>query len=285
MSTTEQEMNDKLNELEAEHESLNQEVEEVAPEEKPPGFLSYDEWVEKGKDPADYRGENAYKKQYDALKEVRELKSTMNQVVEGMETWKQQQNEQTAIQVEQAKADAITELEKAKSDDDITAALAAQEKLNRLDSQPVSQTTNPVISDFANKNPIIDKNSNQYDSEFHQDMIMIHNGKLDQLLGGDRSRASELTPAQIDRVQKMAYTQAKELHQDKFVSPKNKRATSATSNQRPVKTNGDVSTRLKSISGNSKNPRDANPANDIYEILKAKDPKAAEVFAKNMGVE
>ena len=252
------------------------------PAEKPPGFKTYDEWVAEGKDPADFRGENAYRAQYDALKEVRELKDTMTHVVDGMQTWKQQQSDIMAQQVEQARTSAVADLEQAKEDEDLDAALAAQNKINEIDSKPAPTQVNPVISTFASKNPIIDTNSPQYDADFHQDMIMIHNGKLDQLLGGDRSRAGELTPQQIERVQALAFKQAKELHADKFVSPKNGRRTPASPAQRPSNQGSKAASRLSQVKGNTKNPRDTSAANDIYEILKAKDPKAAETFAKNV---
>jgi len=306
MSNSEQEMNMALDKLEieqldnqqsdinkieqdqptdSEDTELNQQSDTNEPAAKPPGFLSYDEWIDKGKDPADYRGENAYKSQYESLQEVRELKNAMGQVVDSMETWKQEQNDKMAIQVEQAKEDALIELEKAKEDEDMNAALAAQEKINKLEKQKKAQKPpqlNPVITDFATKNPIIDTTSTQYNAEFHQDMITIHNNKLDQLLGGDRSKAENLTGRQVERVQKWAFEQAKGLHQEKFVSPKNRRTTITAPKQRPTNTKGDISTRLKTITGNSKNSNDVNPANDIYEILKEKDPAAAETFAKNM---
>lgn len=251
------------------------------PPKKPPGFLSYEEWIEKGRDPADFRGENAYNKQYDALKEVRELKATMTHVVDGMETWKQQQNEVMAQQLADAKAEAAAEFERAKGADDIDAALAAQDKINQLDRQAPAVEANPVITEFASKNPIIDPANKQYDAEFHQDMIMIHNGKLDQLLGGDRSRAGELTQAQVERVQALAFRQTKELHPDKFVSPKNNRVTAAAPTKTTV-SKGNTATKLKSVVGNSRNARDTSPANDIYELIKAQDPDAAETFAKNV---
>lgn len=297
MSTTEEEMNEALDELEKNdtldnpnEDNLNlsdENLEDVPrgtedePKDKPPGFLTYDEWIEKGKDPADFRGENAYKNQYESLKEVRELKDTMTHVVDGIETWKQQQNELKTEEIAQARINLVAEFEQAKEDEDMDAALTAQEKINKIDRRPPQVQVNPVISDFTKKNPIIDKSSTQYDPDFHQDMIMIHNGKLDQLLGGDRSRAGELTEAQIERVQAMAFNQAKELYPDKFVSPRNKRTTTANPSKRTTqKTATKVS--LKSVSGNSRNPRDTSPADDIYEIIKARDPAAAERFAKNL---
>lgn len=280
-----EELEEKLDELEQEaaKEVVEEEI-EVKAEEKPPGFLTHEEWIEQGKDPADFRGENAYKAHYDSLKDVRDLKSTMNQVVAGVESWKQQQNESKAQEIAEAKIQAVADLAKAKDADDMDGYATATDKIASLEKQSnIVQTTqvNPIITDFASQNPIIDRSNAQYDPEFHQDMIMIHNSKLDQLLGGDRSRAGELTPAQIERVQALAFTQAKELHPGKFVSSKNKRVTSASPSKKKVE-GVDAVSQLRSIKGNSKNPRDTTPAQDIYKLLLEKDPAAAETFAKNI---
>lgn len=294
---SEEEIDAALDEIEEEHgfitgdepefdELLEKQKKEGKALEKPPGFLTHDEWIAAGKDPADFRGEKAYKAQYDSLKEIRDLKGTMNQVVQGVESWKQQQNEIKAQEIEEAKNQAIADLAKAEDDEDIKGALAAKDKINSLDKQTtVVQTTqvNPIITDFTSKNPIIDPANTQYDAEFHQDMIMIHNSKLDQLLGGDRTRANELTQAQIERVQVLAFNQAKELHQDKFKSPKNKRTTSASPTKTVTK-GVDVVTKLKSVEGNPRNPRDTTPAKDIYEYILEKDPAAAKIFAENVTV-
>lgn len=288
---SEQEMEDALDALEAEHiedEVIDDKVKEDDVEEvkeKPPGYLSHEEWIAKGKDPADYKGENAYKAEYDRIHEIRDLKNSMKQVLSSVEVWQQQQSDSMAQQIEQAKVDAKAELDAAIAADETGDALAAQEKLNKLDSKLATQSVqiNPVISSFASNNPIIDKASTQYDAAFHEDMIMIHNGKLDQLLGGDRSRANELTQDQIDRVQKMAFNQTKELHADKFVSPRNKRTSSTQPSKRQSSQGGgDINAKLRKVVGNAKNPRDTDSANEIYEIIKKSDPAAAETFAKNV---
>ena len=86
-------MNEALTSLEAEHgvieeqEVIIEEPAEVVAEveatqaEKPPGFISYEDWIAKGKDTAAFRGENDYKKQNEALKKVRDLTDTMRKVV------------------------------------------------------------------------------------------------------------------------------------------------------------------------------------------------------------
>ncbi len=286
MSTNEDEINDQLDALEEEIKPEEIDDKEIKEVEKPPGFLTHDEWIAAGKDPADFRGENAYKSQYEALKEVRELKSTMNHVVDGMETWKQQQNEIKVGEIEEAKTQAIADLAIAKKDDDLDGALAATDKINELDKRStVVQTidVSPVVTDFAGKNPILDEKSAQFDQEFFHDVQMMHNGTLDSILGGDRSAESQkrLTPSQIERSLNLAFNKAKELHADKFVSSKNNRQTTTNPAKRTT-TKVDVTTQLKSVTGNLKNPRDTSPATDLHEYLKGIDPAVAETFAKNL---
>lgn len=295
MSTTEEEINNVLDGLEEDQGADEQQAgqdnqiddqaddkQDDKPAEKPPGFKTYDEWVAEGKDPADFRGEEAYKAQYETLKELREVKSTMNHVVTGMETWKQQQESAKAQEIQDAIEQTKADLAKAKDDEDIDAYAEASDKLLKLNKPaPAPVQHSPIITDFAKKNPIVDQNSPQFDKEFHQDMAMIHDGVLDTLLGGDRSKANQLTSQQIERAQTYAYNKAKELHPDKFTSPRNTRQTPANTSRRQPAT-VDVKTKLKTVTGNPKNPRDTSPANDLYEILKAQDPAVAETFAKNL---
>jgi hypothetical protein len=81
----------------------------------------------------------------------------------------------------------------------------------------------------------------------------------------------------------VAYSRAKELHPGKFVSPRNSRQAAPTASRRSESKGVDVKTRLKNTKFKSKhNPRDTESANELYEIIKASDPKAAEAFAKNV---
>lgn len=280
---------DVLKELEDEYNQLdhdvtvdddNQDDEAVEQDDNPPGFKTYDEWVAAGKDPDEYKGKKAYKAEYERIQEIRDLKNTMEQVVSAAGTWQEQQQQLMAQQVEDAKKEAIKELEQAKEAQDIDGALAAQKKIDEL-SKPKQPKQNPIITDFIKKNPIIDQSSEQFDRDFFDDMRLFQNGELDRLLDGDRSRQGELTETQIARATKNAFEKAKKLHSDKFVSPKNKRPSPSQPGKRQVQSQ-DTTLKLKSVKGSSRNPRDVSPANDIYELIKAKDPKAAETFAKNI---
>ncbi len=274
------EIDQALDALEAEHSEVieqhepKEDLKEV-PKDKPPGFIGYDEWIAKGKDPADFKGENAYNAEYGRIQEIRELKDTMTKVVENTEVWKQQQIQDTNQKVEAARAEAQAELEQAKKDDDVEGALVAKDKINNLQSQ--QPQVNPLIADFSIKNPVIDPQSKQYDKDVHEDVIMLHNSNLDKLLGGDRSRANELTQGQISRSLSLAYKQAQEFHPDKF---KKGRQTPPPGQRRGKDNNSTL--KLKDYKGNSRNPRDSSPANDVYEMIKKSDPKAAEKFLENL---
>lgn len=283
MSTTEKEINAALDDLEGDQ---IKNVEQDPPEKKDPpedqdknplGFISYEDWTASGKDPDDWRGKNAYNKEYQNLKENRELKSAMKEVVGSVDDLKQRYQDDANTQIEIAKNEAKANLDQAKKDDDTDAALAAQDKLHSLDKQlgtKEQQKPNPFLIDFAQKNPILDPNSPQYNDEFFQDMAGIHNNKLEQLGG-------KPTQEQIERVHKWAYIQAKELHTDKFKSHRTTRQTSASSSHK--QTNNADSGQLKSIKGNKRNPRDVSPAQDIYnDLIKRGAKEEAAIFKKNV---
>jgi hypothetical protein len=194
----------------------------------------------------------------------------MQALTSGVSEWKEQQQASMAHQIEQAREDAAAELQKARDDVDVDAALKAQQKLDGL--KPVQEVykPNPILTDFYAKNPILDEASPQFDKEVWEDTRLMQNALLDKLTGGNRE--VQLTPSQVERSLKVAFTDAKALSPDKF----------STATRRQPTPSADYVTRLKSVKSNSKNSRDTAAATEIYEMLKAKDPKAAETFAKNV---
>ena len=264
-------------------EDVEEKPEPKAKEANPPGYIdNIDDWVAAGKNPDDFKGKNAYRAEYERIKEIKELKHTMDSVVSGMADWKEQQKKLTFEQIARAKQDAIDELAKAREDMDVDGAIAANEKIQQL-NRTTAPPMNPVISEFFAKNPILDERSQQYDAEFFQDMKMAQHSILNQLTGGDQNLAAQLTNSQIERSMNVAYSRAKELHQDKFVSKRNSRqaAPAPGSLQRENKGPTDYGSKTKAAKISGRNARDVNAVNDVYEMLKAMDPKAADTFAKN----
>jgi len=270
----------------SEMETTDEEPEpEQEPAEKPPGYLSYQDWIDKGKDPADYKGENAYKAEYERIHEIKDLKETMNRVASGVDEWKQVYQRETQAKIAQAKLDAVAEFERAKTDLDIDAALAAQQRINELDQQPATQQqpkVNPVIQDFYSKNPIVDPTSQNFDKEFYEDMREIQGVYLDQFTGGSNEKANALSPERIQKSMMHAYSRAKELHPDKFVSKRNSRQSAPQSAKRSAAKPTDYQTKLKNTRFASKNSNDTNAAREIYDMIKLSDPAQAEIFAKNV---
>lgn len=288
MSATEKDINAKLDQLEGDQ-NITDDINPPADpstlkpieDDSPPGFISYEDWTKSGKNPDDWRGKNAYNKEYDRITENRELKSAMKEVVGTVSGLQQQYQNDANVKIAQARADAQAELAQAKEDDNIDAALAAKDKLINLVNPPVLPAKkNPFITEFAQKNPILDPGSSQYDNDFFQDMADMHNNKLAQLSGDGKN----LTQAQIERVHKWAFTQTKELHPDKFKSPRNNRQAPANPNQGQSKSSdGNTSSKLKNVKGNPRNKRDASPAQDIYDdLIKRGEKEAAATYAKNV---
>lgn len=305
--SNQQAIDEALDQLEIENEEVVDEVVDEAIEavikdepadeikENPPGYIdNIEDWEAAGKDPKLFKNPELYSAEYERIQEIKDLKSTMQTVVDGVGEWKEQQKQTMAQQVEQAKEDAIAELEQAKEDDDIDAAIKAQDKIHKLDTpkQEVYKP-NPVLTEFYDKNPILDKTNSQYDEEVFQDASQFQSVILDELTGGNPK--VQLTASQIERSLKVALTKAKALSPDKFVSPRNARKSAPSPARTKVQQkNTDYSSRLRGVKSDGKNKRDTNAANEIYDMLKAKadaekNPQtkakalaAVETYAKNV---
>ena len=258
-------------------------IEEV-PKENPPGYIdNLDDWIAAGKDPDLFKGKKAYEQEYDRIQEIKGLKDTMQTVVEGFGSWKEQQQQEADQRVEQARLDLQAKLERAKEDVDVDAALEAQKKLDGLEAKPqAAPKQHPVISDFYSKNPILDKNSAQYDDEVWRDASMFQASLINELTGGNVN--VQLTESQIERSMKVALNKAKSMNPDKFVSPRNTRKAAPATTRRDTQGPADYKAKMKAMKIKSKNKYDTNGASEVYEMLLAKDPtgKAAENFAKSM---
>ncbi len=261
----------------------------------PPGYIdNVDDWVAAGKDPKLFKSPELYTAEYERIQEIKDLKETMQTVVDGVGEWKEQQTRTMALQLQQAKDNAAIELETAKEDDDIDAAIKAQKKISDLDiPQPGVYQPNPVITKFYSNNLILDKNSSQYDQEVFEDTAMFQKSILDRLTGGDQT--IQLTESQIQRSLVLALKDAKALSPDKFVSPRNTRKAAPSTPRTNVQDKGgNFASRLKSVKSNTMNKHDTSAGVDVYNMLKAKadaivDPvlkakalKSVETYAKTV---
>jgi len=254
-------------------------------EPKPPGFLTYEEWIEKGKDPAEFRGEKAYSAHYDSIQEVRELKGLVKTVQETTNDWKATQQAQMHDQYERDLASATAELNTAKEESDLDGALAAKDKISNLNkpapaAQPVYEPA-PEITKFRQDNPILDPNSPQYDRVFDATVIKAQSTALNRLTGGDQSII--VSSEELNGTLRQALAVAKDIYPDKFKSPRNqRRGQGQTPAKRTTPNTEDYGSRLKQLKSGSLNSRDTSPEFDTYEMIKAKDPKRAEKYAKTM---
>ena len=193
-------------------------------EQLPPGFKTYEEWVAEGNDPDDYVGKKAYERQYNNIQqnkaltnEVKELKSTVQQTVDATNALLSQQDQQHKAELEAA-------LAQAKEDDDVEAALDAQQGLDEIDARAQQrqqqQATAPrgehaEIAAFREANPMLDRDSDQFDEDFNADVEAAFNNLAAQGL--------TQTDAQVKKALKAAHRAAKALNPEKFESPRNNR--------------------------------------------------------------
>ncbi len=256
--------------------NLPDEQQDEEQDEATPGFVSHQEWIDSGKDEKDYRGENAYKSQYDSIQankalktEMSEMKGMLTDVVDAAEQTKKNQAAAYKSELEKQLAEQ-TEAMQTKE------ALATQKAIDAIDDTPAAPKINPVISTFLTKNPILDTESDQYNQEFAEDMISFHNAGADAMGG----RTSVLSDGQVQRIMAKAFTQTKELHPDLFSSPRNNRG---GANRGKGKGNNAPVGKLSEYKiDDDTDPRNQNAATAMYEMIKKKNPKKAEQFRKNL---
>ncbi len=198
-----------------------------AEKDTPPGFDSYDEYVSKGGDPDMYRGKKAYVAEHERIdenkrlrREVKDLTSTVQQTVEAVDSLVTQAKQQTRAEIE-------GELSRAMEDEDPKAAVAAQKKLDSLDGEQAKQKTYrepDVIRDFRDSKPLIDQGSDEFDAEFNADMTAIYNDYALRLSNQDRVKLSD---AQMNRLLRKSYKEARELHELEDDTPAPARAEEA----------------------------------------------------------
>jgi hypothetical protein len=267
----------------------------IAKKENPPGYIdNVEDWVAAGKDPKLFKSPELYSAEYERIQKIKDLEESMQTVIQGVSEWKEQQQQSMAQQLEQARTEAQAEFEQAKEDDDVDAVIVAKDKLHNLDKpKQEAYRPNPVLTEFYSKNPILDKNSPQFDEEVFQDASMYQAAILNELTGGNQQ--IQLSTSQIERSLKVALNKAKALSPDKFVSPRNKRKAAPVTNRAKVQQQGgDYTSRLSSVKSNTMNKHDTSAGVDVYNMLKdkaeaIKDPvakakalKAAETYAKTV---
>ena len=261
-----------------------EENEEEAPEEIP-GYMGYEDWIAAGKDPDDYRGKNAYKAQYDIIQDNKALKGDVKELKDDIAGFGDMLTGVVSAAEDTRKAQAAAykveleeQLAKQKDEMDVEGALKTSREIDSLATKetPKAPEINPVITSFVADNPILDKDSADYNADFHADMIAFHDAGIDALGGGTRP----ITDAQIAKNLASALRKAKELNSDLFASPRNNRAGTGRGGK------GGKGSNDKKLSDfkidDTEDPRNQSAATAMYESIKLKNPAKAEEFKKRL---
>lgn len=283
-----------IKEPEAIVEDVIEPIEEPADEPAPPkGFMGYNEWIEAGKDPADFKGENAYKKEYDHIQdskasksEIKELRESMKQVVQATQGM-QDDAYQRGLDSRELK------LKEAIDDGDVEAVIAAKDSIaEHQDRKPAAQAaqpqTNPVHEQFFGDNPMLDQHSGSFDKDMMAEFAQIYHGRLEANGIGPNTQVSERA---MKGYMNAALKATKELFPDKFESPRNARSNSSKTSGRRTSTTKTASEEMKGTKITTKNPRDTTAYDDVVKMIRSQAEKAGgkeagdaavERFAKNM---
>ena len=235
-------------------------------DEKPPGYMTHEEWIAAGRDEADYRGQNAYTKEYERIQDNKELKGMVKSILTDQKATKEAARKEGYKQ-------ATEELEAARKEEDVEAALAAKDKLNRLDVEASgdmsTQQMHPKVAELIVAHPMLDMTHDDYNKDFAADFENIYDGWLIKL---SRNKTIQVTDAQIEKAWNRSVADAKELNPELFESGKRKQQTAVSTNRKPD--SGQVLSKLKTYKIHARNPDNENAAQDMSDYLEKEYPKA-----------
>ena len=234
----------------------------------PPGFMNYEEWVAAGKDPADFKGENAYRAEFDRIQdnkhlktEVKDLKTMVSQIVE-------YQDEVVARARQEGRQELEAELAEARENSDVDAALDAQNKLNALDAEAPTEASPPkkheAVVRMMQAHPILDPDSDAYNEDYATDFAGLYNGWIGKL----QASGQPLTDKQIEKVWKASVKEAEALNPDVVRSKKRGRQSQGGAGGGGGTPSG--GTTLANMTIESRNPANRNAPSDVAKALKEK---------------
>ena len=269
---------------ELEEQPLEEPEYQEEPEESPASnYLTKDEWVAKGKDPDLYMSEKLFNAESARIQESIELKKElqsnaemMRSTLDAMEVWKGDKDAEYREKLESA-------LEKAKEDENIEDALAAQRKIDTL-SQTTTQPKgmNPITVSFLAGNPIIDKNSSQFNQDVFQDMAKIQQVSIDRM---SSLQGRDLSDAQLQRINVAAFDDAKKLNAHLFKSAPKRQLKAPSTQKRQVaapRNTDSEDMRNTKIQNERGHPRNADQISELHAIIEKANPKRAAAFANTV---
>jgi len=274
-------------EVEEEEEGDDEGKEAKGKDKSPPGFKSYEEYIAEGGDPDLYKGKKAYEAEKKRIDEIKDLKKEFKVFTQQLMTANAETMNKERLAM---KAQLEAELKQQKADGDVDGALETKEKLTELKAEVKAGPVplHPVIEQFIEDNPILDKNSDEYDPKFFKTMARLQAKEINTLSGNG---GADLDPDEMRRCTQRAYEAAQEYYPDLFkpeISPRNERA---GQRRKPNGATGEgkgqsLEVRLKNlkITDRHHNPDvNANAHLDTYKFMKEKyGAKAADKFARSI---
>jgi hypothetical protein len=240
-------------------------------EENPPGYLTYEEWVDQGKDPDLYKGKKAYEQEYDRIqdnkrldREAKDTKTMLRQLVE-------HQEEQRTKDIEQGRLQAVRDLQEAKDNDDVDAALEAVDRIKSMDTAPVEKPRHAKVTELIDKTPMVNREDSGFNAEFAADFGAIYDGLINKLTQNGTYQASD---TQVEKAWNAAFKDAKGLNEALFESPRRSRTTNNSTNNRQTATTSGVKVGDIKL----KDPRNPANVNAVADVAKALGDKFGDKF-------
>jgi len=260
-------------------------VEAKGKDKDPPGFKSYDEYVKDGGDPEMYKGKKAFEAEKKRIDEIKDLKKEFKVFTQQVLTANAETLNKDRLAM---KAQLEAELKQHKADGLVDEALATKEKLDDLKQEVKAGPVplHPVIEQFIEDNPILDKDHDDYDPKFFKTMARLQAKEINKL---SANGGADLDADQMHRCTQKAYNEALDYFPELSkpeVSPRNERAgQSRKSSGGAGEGKGQsLEVRLKNMKiVDNRNPdMNPNPAYDMFKHIQEKHgQKAADKFARS----
>lgn len=243
------------------------------------GHLSYEEYIEQGGDPARYKGKKAFNEERQRIeenkrlrRELKEIRETMRTTVDAVGEWRTEERKRLRAEIE-------ADLLEARRNEDVDGAIKAKERLDEYDRQtrevPQQRREHPVIEQWREDNPLLDRGSDEFNEEFNADVEALFNSRASAMSDGFKR---PLTEGQIKRLLKAATREARQLHDlddaapdpdaDAGESQRNKRRAGGQGARRRANQREREPRAEDYVIDNPRNPRQRNAATEIADTVR-----------------
>jgi len=191
---------------------------EVVEDDRPKGFLTLEEYIEKGGDPDMYRGKKAFEQYYNKSQETKQSNAALAEMQNNIKAMTQAMESSKQEALAKQKKELEAKLHKAREDFDISTVEKVNKELWEMEQkkpEPVRQGEPPVVQNFRASNPALDHSSPEFDPDLNDLVEKRVNQQFQKV------NPAAMTEADINELLSRAYDSVKSKFA-KYQAPKAK---------------------------------------------------------------